>query len=138
MPAFELIEHTADIGIRAFGATEAEVFQNTAAGMFSLICEPERILDSRCLEISVSAEGHEALLVEWLNELLYLHDSHSMLFSRFMISEMTESTLEARACGENIDFRRHQLMTDVKAATYHMLKLLRTGDGWTAEVIFDV
>jgi len=106
--------------------------------MFSLICEPDQVLDSICLEISVSADGHEALLVEWLNELLYLHDSYSMLFSRFLIRKITESTLEARAYGENIDFRRHQLVTDVKAATYHMLKLIRTEDGWMAEVIFDV
>lgn len=138
MPLFEVIEHTADIGVRAFGTTEAEVFQNTAFGMFSLIAELDHVADSTCLKITVSAVDIENLLVEWLNELIYLYDSQDILLRRFEISRLDGTSLEALAYGETIDQQRHVLITDIKAATYHMLRVKQESGGWTAEVIFDV
>lgn len=138
MPLFEVIEHTADIGVRAFGTTESEVFQNTAFGMFSLIAELDHVADSTCLKIKVSAVDIENLLVEWLNELIYLYDSQEILLRRFEISRLDDSSLEALAYGEAIDRQRHVLITDIKAATYHMLRVKQKPGGWTAEVIFDV
>lgn len=138
MTAFETMEHTADIGIRAFGSTEAEVFQNAATGMFSLIAELDDVLETRDFAIEVDAEDRETLLVAWLNELLYLYDSNDMLMRRFELSELEETSLKGRAFGEPIDMGRHRLKTDIKAATYHMLKLKEDADGWRAEVIFDV
>lgn len=138
MPVFEVIEHTADIGIRSFGRTEADVFQNAALGMFSLIARLGQVSEALCFKISVDAEDRETLLVEWLNELLYLYDSQDVLLERFEIDRLDETALEGKAYGEKIDRQRHELVTDIKAATYHMLRVNRTQDGWTAEVIFDV
>lgn len=138
MTAFEIMEHTADIGIRAFGSTEAEVFQNAATGMFSLIAELEDVRETRDFAIEVEAEDRETLLVAWLNELLYLYDSNDMLLKRFELSELEETSLKGRAFGEPIDTGRHKLKTDIKAATYHILKLKEDSNGWRAEVIFDV
>lgn len=138
MPVFEVIEHTADIGVRAFGTTETEAFQNAAVGMFSLIAELDQVTDSTCFKITVTAEDRETLLVEWLNELLFIHDSQGVLLKRFQITSLDETSLEGMAYGETIDRRRHELIADIKAATYHMLRVNQTPDGWTAEVIFDV
>lgn len=138
MRPFELIEHTADIGVRAFGASEAEAFQNTAVGMFSLITDLDLVREEECFDIQVQAEDRETLLVEWLNELLYLNDSRDLLLKRFEIKDLGETSLRATACGEPIDRGRHELMTDIKAATYYMLKVKETPEGWMAEVIFDV
>ena len=138
MRPFELIEHTADIGVRAFGATREEVFENAAAGMFSIITDTAGVREQECVEMRLEAGDLETLLVEWLNELLYLSDSRGLLFERFEIRKLGETYLEASACGEQADSERHELKTDIKAATYHMLKVTETPNGWQAEVIFDI
>lgn len=138
MKAFEIMDHTADIGIRAFGNTEAEVFQNAAIGMFSLIAELENVQEISESSIEVEAEDFETLLVAWLNELLYLYDSNDLLLKRFELLELGETSLRGIAYGEPMDAKRHKLKTDIKAATYHMLKLRKKNGGLQAEVIFDV
>ncbi|MEK7817335.1 MAG: archease [Actinomycetota bacterium] len=138
MKTFELIEHTADIGIRAFGATEKETFQNAATGMFSLICDLATVTETEEFEIEVEAEDRETLLVEWLNELLYIYDSRRALLKRFEVIELEDTRLRGMAYGEPLDLHRHVLATDIKAVTYYMLKVKETPDGWVAEVIFDV
>ncbi len=138
MAPYEIIEHTADIGIRASGATLEELFQNAAIGMFSMITDLDRIEDTQALTVKVEAEDREMLLVEWLNELLYHFDSQDMLFNRFIITRLSETGLKAVAYGEPIDHAKHDLKTDVKAATYHMLKIRNVGGVLSAEVIFDV
>jgi SHS2 domain-containing protein len=138
MPAFEVMEHTADIGVRAFGATAEEAFQNAAVGMFSLITELDQVEDTNGYTIAVEAEDRETLLVEWLNELLYLYESREVLLKRFEVSRLLATSLEAVAYGEPVDRERHTLNTDIKAATYYMLKVTETASGWITEVIFDV
>jgi len=138
MRPFEVIEHTADIGVRSFGTTEPEAFQNAALGMFSLLSDLESVGEIENFTISVEAEDRETLLVEWLNELLYLYESREVLLKRFEIVSFRETTLEARAYGEPIDPDRHVIKTDIKAATYHMLKVSETDSGWVTQIIFDV
>lgn len=138
MPPFEIIEHTADIGIRAFGASETEVFENAAIGMFSLISDLEKIREDNDFNIEIEAEDRETLLVEWLNELIYLYDSQELLLKSFRIASLKETALRGIAYGEHIDPSRHDLNADIKAATYHMLKIKKDPDGWIAEIIFDV
>ncbi|MEK7817158.1 MAG: archease, partial [Actinomycetota bacterium] len=117
MKIFEIIEHTADIGIRAFGSSEREVFQNAAAGMFSLICDSATVAETEEFEIEVEAEDRETLLVEWLNELLYIYDSRRVLLKRFEVFELGETRLRGAAYGEPLDLSRHALVTDIKAVT---------------------
>lgn len=138
LKAFEIMDHTADIGIRVYGNTDKEVFANAAAGMFSLIADLENVRETSEFAIEVEAEDHETLLVAWLNELLYLHDSNDILLNRFELSELGETCLRGRAFGEPMDAGRHRLKADIKAATYHMLKLREEPGGWRAEVVFDV
>lgn len=138
MKTFETIEHTADIGIRAFGATLTEAFENAAVAMFSLITDLDSVKPVDEYTIAVMADDSETLLVEWLNELLYLFESNSVLFCRFKVMELGETSLKASAFGETIDPARHKLETDIKAVTYHMLKIARVDSSWSATVIFDV
>jgi SHS2 domain-containing protein len=135
---FEVIEHTADVGIRAFGATPAAAFENAARGMFSLITDLGQVNAAEEYQIEAAAEDRETLLVEWLNELLYLFESQDVLLGSFQISELTDTSLKATVRGEPVDHGRHTLDADIKAATYYMLKVVEDGDGWMAQVIFDV
>ncbi len=136
---FTLFEHTADVGVRAWGASEEAVFEEAAKGMFSLVCDPGTVGNSERLSVEVESPGpdHDLLLVAWLNELLYIFEARHILFSEFTVLELEESSLRAEVAGETLG-PRHAVCGGVKAATYHGLRLAQTADGWEAEVILDV
>lgn len=137
MPRFEVIDHTADIGIAAYGSDLREAFSNAAYGMFSLIAEMEGVGRDTPRRIEIEAPDQEALLVAWLNELLYLFDVDRIIFSDFDIDELGETSLRATVHGEKVDVSRHHLRTGIKAATYHSLEIAK-GDGVRIQVILDV
>ena len=89
-------------------------------------------------DIEVRARDLETLLVRWLTELLYHLDAEEMLFSRFEITAMTETSLRARVYGERIDRDRHVLGCGVKAVTRHMLEIAPENSGYKARVLFDI
>ena len=135
---FEFIDHTADIGITAYGADMKQIFANAARGLFSIITNLDNVASTKKLDIQVIAPDREALLLQWLNELIYLFETRKMLFSRFEITVITDTEVKAKAFGEKINLKKHELKTQVKATTYHMLKIEQNELGWTAQVIFDV
>jgi SHS2 domain-containing protein len=137
MKRFDIIDHTADIGIVAYGQELEEAFSNAAYAMFNLIADLEEVNTTACREIEVEAEDEEELVVRWLNELLYLFDTERIIFKRFEFIEFTKTHLKAKGYGEKIDAVRHSLKTGVKAATYHMLKIEGNGN-FKIRVIFDV
>jgi SHS2 domain-containing protein len=135
---FEIIDHTADVGIIAYGVDVEELFSNAALAMFSLITEPESVEEKLHLDLQVSSEDRDSLLVEWLNELIYLFDVKHILFNRFDIESLTHNELKATCYGEGFDPMKHKIKIGVKAATYHMLKLDKSGDGCKAQIILDI
>ncbi len=137
-PPFELIDHTADAGIVAHGATLAELFQNAAAGMFSLMVAPETVRSDVRRDIAVEARDVEGLLVSWLAELLFYVDADEFVFGRFDVSRIDDQHIAATAFGEPINPERHELRLGVKAVTRHMLDVSREKDGYSATVLFDI
>ena len=136
--SFEIINHTADMGIIAYGNNLAEAFANAAIATFSYIVDLDSIQDSLHRDVDISASDQESLLVEWLNELLYIFDVEHIVFNKFEIRKLTQIELQARCFGEKIDLSRHKLKAGIKAATYHMLKIDKDNSGYRARVIFDV
>jgi SHS2 domain-containing protein len=136
--AFEVIDHTADVGIIAYGADIEELFSNAALALFSLITEPRSVEEKLHLDLQVSSDDIDSLLVEWLNELIYLFDVKHILFNRFDIRSLTHNELKAICYGECFDPMKHNIKVGVKAATYHMLKLDKSDDGFKAQVILDI
>jgi len=134
----ELIEHTADKGIRVKGNDLKELFRNAASAMFDIIAEKKRpeIKKQSEVRIEQKADNLEELFVNWLNELLSLSATKEMIFSEFRINKIDKNTLQAVVIGE--DIKNYRVNTEVKAATYHQLKLEEAKGGWQAEVIFDV
>ncbi len=131
---YEEIEHTADVGIRAYGQTASEIFASAAEGMFSLIADPKKVAAKGEVEVRLAAEDLPKLLVAWLSELLFLHETQRLLFCKFDV-QVRGSSLDARVWGETIDKRRHELKLAIKAVTYHRLSVDVTKG--VAEVIFD-
>jgi len=133
---FQFIEHTADIGLIAYGQSLSEAFANAAYGLFSIIAELKTVKEIESRQLELNEEDLEALLFEWLNSLIYLFDVEMLLLKRFDIRDFDGRGLKAICYGEKYDPSRHQLKTGVKAATYHMLKVDR-GEN-QVQVIFDV
>ena len=136
--AFEITDHTADVGIIAYGADIKQLFSNAALALFSLITEPGSINEKLRRHVEIISEDKDSLLVEWLNELIYLFDAEHILFSRFDIERLTNDSLQASCYGENIDPLRHKIRIGVKAATYHMLKIDKDSNGYRVQIIFDI
>ncbi len=136
-PAFEVIEHTAEVGIVAYGRDPADLFANAARGMFSFLISPEQVETREQRTVAVQADDREGLLVAWLNELLLVLNGDGFLPADFHITEITPTHLVADLPGEPVDPGRHHFRLDVKAATYHMLQVTHDGE-WSARVIFDV
>lgn len=136
--AFEILDHTADIGIIAYGADAKELFSNAALALYSLITELESIQEKLHLDLEVGSEDRDSLLVDWLNELIYCFDSKHVLFKRFDIESLTHSALRATCYGEDFDPNKHEIKIGVKAATYHMLRLDTDDSGYRAQIILDV
>ncbi len=137
MKTYELIDHTADIRIRVKADGLKGLFINAAAAIFDIIGQKltEGAREEK-IEIRQKADNIEELFINWLNELLSLSAAKDLIFSDFKINKLNKNNLEAVAVGS--DAKAYRLNTEIKAATYHQLKIQETKSGWQVEVIFDV
>lgn len=141
MKGYEYIEHTGDIGIRAYGSTVEELFTNAAQGLLDAIADLSTVDATTPTEIEVSAKSLEELMVSWLDELNFRHEVEEIFFQRVEIGDISEAPyrLVALAYGEPIDFAKHVVYTEIKSVTYHQLRVEQTSDNqWIAQVIFDL
>lgn len=139
---YELLESTAEMGVRGYGSTLTEAFENGAKAMFSIMVDLNTVEAKVKKEIYVESHDVETLFAEWLNELLAQRDIVGLLFAKFKISKMVEEKdrwiLEGVALGEGIDASKHALKTEVKAATYFQLETGKKDDTYYAQCIVDV
>ena len=143
MNPYEIIEHTADVGLKANGATLKELFENAAKGMFEIIRGEDKVegLKSnikRNIQVKKEVEGLEGLLVDWLSELLYIFNKEAILFNDFRISELDDKKLTSEPSGKKIDPASATFQTEIKAVTFHNLKIEEAVDGFSCTIIFDV
>jgi len=138
MKAYETFDHTADIGIRAFGRTPEEVFIHAAEALFNVLTDLGSIRGQLTREVEVRGSDLEDLLVRWLGELLYLCEGEGYLFREFSIVQLTPTSLKAAARGERFDPTRHEFKTEIKAVTYHQVEVSQKGETWVGKVIFDL
>jgi len=135
---WEHFEHGADIGVRGFGATIAQAFEQAALALTAVITDPGGIEPRLAVHIACEAADRELLLARWLNALVYEMAVRRMLFGRYEVS-IEGHRLEARAYGEPVDVARHRPAVEVKGATYTALRVARADDGgWVAQTVVDV
>ena len=137
-PRYRILDHTADVGLEARGADLAELFSNAARGMFAVMAAADTVRADKELLVRAEAEDLENLLVNWLSEVLYLSATKGMLLCRFDIAEIDQLHVVAKVFGEPIDRNRHELYTEIKAVTYHELKVVKADQIWVGRVLFDV
>ena len=135
---YEVFDHTADIGLHAYGSTLPELFVNAAAGMESLMVAPEQVEPRISSEVSAEGRDLVALLVAWLNELIFLFDTEYLLLKEFSIDDFSGTRIQATVSGEPYDAARHDLSSAIKAVTWHEAKVESDAEGYRARVIFDI
>lgn len=144
MLPFEIIEHTADIGLHIRGANQEALFRNAASGLFSLITDLERMKTVNAAEeetpvsIRLKGENAEALFFNWLRELLFLFSTRHLVLDQFRFEKLTAHELTAAALGRKFDPKLHEQKYEVKAVTRHQFRVEKTKSGWSAKVIFDI
>lgn len=135
---YRTLSHTADLGLRLRGATLRDLFANAGKALTAVMTDRRRLRLRESREIMTEAPDREALLVAWLNRLLYLYDIDGFLGRDFDVLQLTPERMTAVARGEIFDPERHISHTAVKAATYHRLEIVQTANGWQATVILDL
>lgn len=138
MFAFDILEHPADIGFRAFGDSLPELFANSALAMLSIASDVELAEPAHDYALTAAGEGYEFLMVNWLNEVLYWFDGKRIAFREIRITQLSHEGLQASARGEPRDPVRHRAKLIVKAATWHQLKVAQADGRWFAEVYLDI
>jgi SHS2 domain-containing protein len=135
---FETFEHTADLGLRVRAADLDGLFAEAARALFSVIVEDLGTVEaSQRIDVRLAGDDREFLLFDWLKALLYHFDAEHLVFCRFEANVGADG-VAASAWGEALDRARHELGHEVKAITYHGLRVEQTADGWLAEVIVDI
>lgn len=137
MKKYEPLDISGDVGLRVWGKTLEELFENAATGMYELITNTSQIREVDKRTIVLNGETDESLFVQWLNELVFLFDAYNFVGKVFDIS-LSEGILSADVSGGYFDPQIHECKLLIKAATYHRLSLKKKNSEWGAEVIFDI
>jgi len=141
MKEFEILEHTADIGMAVYGKTKREVFINAARGMFEIIAGGTKNLKENFYDkIKLEADNLEGLLFAWLNELLYISETKLVILNKFEIKDLSNNKIAAEVKGMKINRLDCKIKREIKAVTYHRLEVKEDQESglWSVRVIFDI
>jgi SHS2 domain-containing protein len=138
MSPFELFDHTADLGLRVRADDLNTLFRDAAVGLFAMIAERVPADDpGETLRFRIDGSRLDWLLFDWLNELLFTFESRGLLLHGFEV-EVGSERVDARASAVAFDAGKQRALREVKAITYHGLRVERIERGWIAEVIVDI
>lgn len=139
MKAYEFIDHIADAGVRVYGRDLKSIFKNAAMAMFRLMAKPKQGVSkspSRTFKIELFAPNREELIIRWLSELIYLSECKKIILTEFDMIDLSSEHLRANVRGK---FHKYfDITTEIKAVTYHALKIQKEHNHYTVQIIFDV
>lgn len=138
MKHFEILDHTADAGLTIYGEDLKALFAHAGEGFFHIITDLRKVKLRVEKRVELKGESLDRLMVDWLGELLYLHDVDHLLFREFAMEFVGVEGLKAVVKGEPFQEGVHVIKTEVKAVTYHQIRVVKRNDGWRARVIFDL
>lgn len=139
---YAYLDHEADMGIQGFGDSLAEAFAEGARAMFGIMADLETIQPRECVAVHCEAPDTETLFVDFLNELLFEREVHGLLLSTCDVLALDQRpqgwAVDAVARGEPPDADRHEILTEVKAATYSGLRVFRENDQYVVQCVVDI
>lgn len=142
MKRFEWVEHPSDVGFRAYGRDLAEAFENAALALFEVMVDTSKVEPRKEIKVELEAEDEKALLYDWLERFLYLHDAQGLVMSKFKVEDLSRFRgglrLKARSWGERFDPAKHEPKVAIKAITYHMMKIERERGRCSVQTVVDI
>jgi SHS2 domain-containing protein len=135
---YRITPHHSELAVKVFGSSQSELFANSAWALFDVITETEKIELKERLPLEVEGTDRDDLLVNWVRELLYFYQGSGYLLRDFRMLELGDKMLKAEVSGEKIDPDRHEIKREIVAVAYDKSRMAKTGDQWTAQLIFEV
>jgi SHS2 domain-containing protein len=137
-PSYRIIDHTADLGIIVTGPDVGGLFISAARAMIDLMVKGD-LGDKRAFrEVSMSSEDYPDLIVRWLGEVLYLFAGDKLIVDSIEIKELNPTQIKATLSVADFEPKRHRVLREIKAVTYHGISVRKTNGAWEARIIFDI
>jgi len=135
---YRLTTRQSELAVKVTGGSQADLFANSAFALFDVISDMEKIEIKERMPLEVEGADRDDLLVNWMRELLYLYQGSGFLLKEFVIREVKDTSVKAEVCGEKIDPDRHEIKQEIAAVAYHQSRMTKTGNQWTAQLIFEI
>jgi SHS2 domain-containing protein len=135
---YRVTTRQSELAVKVTGGSQADLFANSAFALFDVISDMEKIEIKERMPLEVEGADRDDLLVNWMRELLYLYQGSGFLLKEFVIREVKDTSVKAEVCGEKIDPDRHEIKQEIAAVAYHQSRMTKTGNQWTAQLIFEV
>ena len=135
---YRVTTRQSELAVKVTGGSQADLFANSAFALFDVISDVEKIEIKERLPLEVEGADRDDLLVNWMRELLYLYQGSGYLLKEFVIREVKDTSVKAEVCGEKVDPDRHEIKQEIAAVAYHQSRMTKTGNQWTAQLIFEV
>ncbi len=135
---YRLMTRQSELAVKVVGNSQADLFANSAFALFDVMTDVEKIEIKERLPLEVEGVDRDDLMVNWMRELLYLYQGSGYLLREFQVREVKDTLVKADVCGEKIDPDRHEIKKEVAAVAYHQSRMEKTGNQWTAQLIFEV
>ena len=135
---YRVMTRQSELAVKVVGNSQADLFANSAFALFDVMTDVEKIEIKERLPLEVEGADRDDLMVNWMRELLYLYQGSGYLLREFQVREVKDTLVKADVCGEKIDPDRHEIKKEVAAVAYHQSRMEKTGNQWTAQLIFEV
>jgi len=136
--SYQIIDHTADMGIIVNGVDEKDVFIRAAYAMTDVMVKGNISKKTVIKDVSLQGEDFPDLMVRWLGEILYLFDGENLIVNSIKIKSISPTKLKSTLTLSSFEPEHHPVIREIKAVTYHQISVDKTKDGWQARVIFDI
>ncbi|HEY7316835.1 MAG TPA: archease [Candidatus Binatia bacterium] len=135
---YRLTPRQSELAVRVSGSSQADLFANSAFALFDVMTDVEKVDIRDRIPLEVEGADRDDLMVNWMRELLYLYQGSGYLLREFHIHEAKDTLVKAEVCGEKIDPDRHEMNREILGIAYHKSRMQKTGDQWTAQLIFEI
>jgi len=136
---YRVTKHQSELAVRVLGDSQADLFANSAVALFDvMVADVDKVESKERLTLEVEGTDRDDLMVNWVRELLYLYQGSGYLLREFLIREAKDTIIKAEVAGEKIDPDRHEIKQEIAAVAFHKSRMAKTGNQWTAHLIFEV
>jgi len=136
---YRITKHQSELAVRVVGNSQADLFANSALTLFDvMVTDDGKIECTESIPLEVEGTDRDDLMVNWVRELLYLYQGSGYLLKEFLIREVKDTLVKADVRGEKIDPDRHEIQQEIAAVASHKSRMQKTGNQWTAHLIFEI